>query len=336
VMRHRSRMPIRRPRSGERGMVLVTLALSMTALFALLAVAIDVGRLAHTANEVQTVADIAATAGAKALADVAATAGPDGLLQSATKSSAQTQAQTVARENRVDGAGATIDASQIEVLGQYNPQTGAFSGAPPYYSVRATPNAIVQNLFAGMFGYQSSTVTKTATAGLLGLGKAQPTLPLALGQCHFQNGLPPLIRMPSGTDNSGWTSFFDNSASTNSMRDLMPECGGGRGSQTIPEISVGDPINLNNGSITNPLQSMVEKCLNQNPPVNEFLVPIVDTCDGNFNGTGKVTGFATIIIEPVATWDDPKKGMDLHAIFKAVSGPAGGGAFGTYTVRLLG
>src|SRR5262249_60877312 len=135
-----------------------------------------------------------------------------GLLQSVTKGAAQTQAQTVARENRVDGAGATNDASQIEVLGQYNPQTGAFSGAPPYYSARATPNAIVQNLFAGMFGYQSSTVTKTATAGLLGLGKAQPTLPLALGQCHFQSGLPPLTRTPSRKDNSGWTSVFDNSA----------------------------------------------------------------------------------------------------------------------------
>jgi hypothetical protein len=318
-------------------MVLVISALSMMALFGFLALAIDLGRIAFTANEVQTVADIAATAGAKALADVAATAGPDGLLQSATKSSAQSQAQTVARENRVDGAGATIEAGQIEVLGQYNPQDGTFSGAPPYYSVRATPSATVQNLFAGIFGasYQNSTVTKTATAGLIGLGKAKPTLPLALGECNFQEGLPSLTRTPSndGAQNSGWTSFFDNSASTSSITGYMPSaCGGG--GQTIPDISVGDSINLQNGDVP-PLENIVKSCLSQTPPMNQFLIPIVK-CSGssNFNQLAQVTGFATIVIEPAAEWDG-KKGMDLQAIFKAVSGPAGGGAFGTYTVRLL-
>src|SRR4030095_9049589 len=60
---------IRRTRRKERGAVLAAFAISMDAFLAFLPVAIDLGRLGLTANEVQTVADAAATAGARALAE---------------------------------------------------------------------------------------------------------------------------------------------------------------------------------------------------------------------------------------------------------------------------
>src|SRR2546430_14991351 len=52
---------------NERGQVFVAAAVSLAAFLALTVVAVDIGRLAHTATEVQAVADVAASAGATAL-----------------------------------------------------------------------------------------------------------------------------------------------------------------------------------------------------------------------------------------------------------------------------
>jgi len=46
--------------SGQRGVALAYIAIFMVVIFGFTAVAIDIARLAHTATEVQTVADVAA------------------------------------------------------------------------------------------------------------------------------------------------------------------------------------------------------------------------------------------------------------------------------------
>src|SRR5262249_7089121 len=159
MMRTASTQPARH---GERGFALAAFALSMTAFFALAAVAIDIGRLAHTANEVQNVADAAATAGAT------------NLMNGGTASGARADAQAVVAQNMVAGSTASIQTSDLQV-GQYDPTTNVFTnGATPPNAVKATPSATVQNLFAGFFGssYLNTTVSKTATAGFSGLGQA--------------------------------------------------------------------------------------------------------------------------------------------------------------------
>src|SRR5262245_41193144 len=304
----RNRVAMRRGRRGERGVALATVAVSMGALLALAAVGVDSGRIALTANEVQTVADIAATAGAKALLD------------GGSASTAINHAQTVVQQNMVDGSGATIQAAQIEV-GQYNPQTRTFTaGANPPSAVRATPSTTVQNLFTGIFGssYANSTVTKTATAGFTGLGKAAATLPVALGDCNFpalnscfgsSSCLPQLSQVPSTTDNTGWTSFFDGATNPNTVTDYLPSACGG--SKTPPVVSVGDTISLSNGQTTSGLKK-VDDCVNKG--FNTFLIPIV-SCSGNFNQSATVKGFATIIVDSVTSQDKQKR-LNQHAIFK--------------------
>jgi Flp pilus assembly protein TadG len=317
----------RRTRRRERGAILAAFAICMAAFFAFLPVAIDTGRLALTANEVQTVADAAAAAGARAL-----------LESGGSSATARSQGQSVGTQNFVNGAASTITTGQIEV-GYYNPQTGTFSnGGTPLNAVRATPNTTVQNLFAGILGsqYTNTTVTKTATAAFSGLGSGQPTLPLALGECNYpslQNCytdpacLPSLIQVPNTTNNTGWTSFLDGSASNTSISQYMPSACGG--TTAPPQVSVGTPISLNNGQITSVLNA-VKQCVDQG--INQFVVPIV-SCAGNFNQSSTVTGFATIVVDRVVNTGSPK-GLDLHAIFDEVIGPPGGGTYGTYTVRL--
>lgn len=311
----------------QRGAALTAFVLTSGALFALAAVGIDTGRLTLVANEVQTVADSAATAGAKALLD------------GATSTTARAQAQTVVAQNRVNGTTAAIQAGQLEV-GSYDPVTRAFAnGAAPANAVRATPATSVQNFFAGIFGpsFANTTVTKTATAAFTGVGGGQPNLPLVIGACHFPNlsscfndpsCLPSLTQVPNTTNNSGWTSFFDGSASNSTVGQYLPSACGG--SQAPPAVNVGDSISLNNGQITGLLKS-VEDCLKKG--INKFTIPIV-SCNSNFNQSAPVTGFATVIVDRVNSQGSPK-GLDLHAVFEEIVGPPGGGNYGTYTVRLF-
>jgi Flp pilus assembly protein TadG len=306
----------RRTRNGERGFALAAFALSMTALCALAAVAIDLGRIAHTANEVQNVADIAATAGAT------------NLMKGGTAATARGDAQAVVAQNAVAGSTASIQTADLQV-GQYDPTTNAFTnGATPPNAVRATPSATVQNLFAGIFGasFMNTTISKTATAGFIGLGQAAATLPLAIGVCNFQNlescfassdCLPKFTQAPNGSDNTGWIKTGT----------YLPTGCGGSGTT----VSVGDSLNLSNGQ-TNQLKD-IQSCFDSG--TTEYVVPIVDgACDSHYNHSRTVVGFATVVVTAVKSTGNPK-GITLGAIFKQVSGTPGGGAYGTGSMRLF-
>src|SRR5437667_8010260 len=77
-------------RRGQEGFVLVLSGILLLTMFALIAVAIDIGRISHTATEVQGIADSAAMAGALAV-----------LKEGAGK--AQPAATAAANDNRFDG-----------------------------------------------------------------------------------------------------------------------------------------------------------------------------------------------------------------------------------------
>src|SRR5262245_32982477 len=106
----------------ERGIALVMVGVCLATFLALTVVAVDVGRLAMTANEAQNVADAAATAGARALADDV---------------SATDFAHTVAGMNVLNGDGGTPDEVTVEE-GNYIPDEGFVPGGDPATAVRAT------------------------------------------------------------------------------------------------------------------------------------------------------------------------------------------------------
>src|SRR5262245_24518791 len=114
MMPTRGITPMARRRKNERGFALVAFGILATTLFTFLPIAIALGRLAFTANEVQAVADVAATAGATYLM-----AGQD-------RTEAQRQARAVVAQNRVAGAAASIPLDADIQVGQYDPQTKTF------------------------------------------------------------------------------------------------------------------------------------------------------------------------------------------------------------------
>src|SRR5256886_11178552 len=207
---------------NERGQVFVAAAVCLAAFLALTVVAVDIGRLAHTATEVQTVADVAANAGAPAL-----------LKKSLTGAAVDpiAEAQFVAGQNTVDGQPAVV--TDLALL-HYDFASGGFTSGSPN-AVRATPSVTVTNVIAGVLGDRQTTVTKTATAAMSGVGAASPSLPMVIGVCSFNafqtslscGDLPSLIQAPTPDNNSAWTSLTGSSASASAVDDYLPAvCGG--------------------------------------------------------------------------------------------------------------
>jgi len=327
---------MRQTRTGERGAALVAFAISMAAFFALSVVAIDIGRLADTANEVQNVADIAATAGAL------------NLFRGGTAGTARADAQTAAAQNSVAGSAAAIQSADVHV-GQYIPATSAFiDGASPPNAVRTTPSTTVQNLFAGYFGgdYLNTTISKRSTAGFTGLGEAKPDLPFVIGSCSFpsiqtcfgSNSCLPTLTFTKYSNNAGWTSYATSPANQNTVNEYFPSvCGVNSSPQPPPDLTVGQSaaVSTINGNVTG-LFGDLANCFAPHGPyqygVTKFIIPIVDAC-GQFNQNANVLGFATIVIDAVHVGGNGN--ISLHSVFQDVSGPPGGGAFGTGSVRMF-
>jgi len=166
-----------RQRRGQRGVALALVAVFLVVLVGITAIGIDLGRLAHTANEVQTVADSAARAGAKTLFD-----------NSGTPGMGIAAAHVISSDNFVDGS-APPNGDVLVDEGSYNPVSGQFacctsnspcctggswrgltcvpsSSCTRRTAVLAIPHTTVENLFAGVFDFMSGgRFTDTAAAG---------------------------------------------------------------------------------------------------------------------------------------------------------------------------
>jgi Flp pilus assembly protein TadG len=302
---------------NERGIAVPLVAVCLVALIGLAAVGVDTGRVATVADELQMAADVAATAGTAALANEDdATAGANAALQL----------------NKVNGAIATAALQKLEV-GNMNASYTFTPNLAPMNAVRAQTRSVVNNILLDTIGHSQSTVTREAIATLAGIGSGIPTLPIVIGECHFnaqcyhQTCMPYLAQVPDPSNNSGWTAFFE-SASNNNIDHYFPAPCGGNVQQMI---KVGDVINLGNGQTT-PLLNTVQ-CL-VNAGQHTFTIPIVE-CVGTFNQAKKVVGFAKIEVDYVIASGSPK-GIWLRGLYEGQQpGTPGGGTFGLMAVMLV-
>jgi hypothetical protein len=267
-------------------------------IFALAAVGMELGHLALTATEVQTIADVGATAGARAMVT-----GGDGLAE----------AQEVVSENSVNATFATITADEFRV-GYFDGATRTFTpDGNPENAVRVTTSATVGNFLAGVFGELTSTVQKQATAVYMTISSTNPGFPIAVrdcdanctstGQCDLGN----LDQVP-GPGTSSWTSLetcnpCSGGASAQDILAKIPEpsacqcnaCGGGESGGLL---KVNDNIELNSGQVTSSIFRAIDCLLDQNPPQDTFVIPMID-CDTATSTQGTVSGFATVEVECV-------------------------------------
>jgi len=283
---------------SQRGAILAFAGMAIVTLVAMAVVGVDLGRLALTATEVQTVAEVGATAYAKAVQQDSAGPANDAL--------------AVVAQNRIDGAAATpANITSFEV-GNYSSQTLAFaSGGVPENAVRAHATATVDNFFAGIFGDFQSTVRKDATAAIGCPTRGRVVLPMVVGECEFEafensndcSDLPDLVQQPG--DNSCWSNLLDSSgggaSTTNSYFPTSccyggTQCGGGI---TPPEVSLGDLVYHTNGQQASTMH-LIEDCV-ENDGITDYVVAIVK-CDQNLTdctGSSEVVGFASVRVSNV-------------------------------------
>ena len=169
----------RRTRAGraERGIVTALAGALLLTLIATVVVGVDVGRVAFTASEVQTVADAAATAYARSML----------ANQMGAAENPAAAALSIAAGNRIDGRPASEANLGSYVEGAWSFDGRSFTpGGTPANAVRATATTTVDNFFAAIAGDTRSSVTKTAVAAVGCPSSARPVLPIAVGECEFE------------------------------------------------------------------------------------------------------------------------------------------------------
>jgi Flp pilus assembly protein TadG len=314
-------------RQNQRGIALAYFGVAMLTLIAFAVIGIDLGRLAFTASEVQSVADAAATAAA--LAKVQGSTDPVG------------QATTVVQKNSVDGHAADVGAGEVvdEILpGRWDFENGTFTEMAwtdkEANAARAHATKTVTNFVAGAIGAPESSVHRYAIAAAGGACDARTLMPIAIGDCYFNaflqgdpsdpnrcSGLPQIQFSNTASDNACFTSLGSGSAAASKMGQYLPtqcNCSGNFCNAADPPlVSVGDHINVTNGNATS-LQHAISDCLNHGQA--EWDVPLVK-CNSSKNcpnpaATGgkcvdcthalEVTGFVHIKIILVKDSGSPK------------------------------
>lgn len=310
---------------NQHGTALPLIAVFLTAMIAMTAFMMDMSHISVAANEVQLAADIAATAGARAQF-----ARPQGIPLS--------EAQKAIGVNKVDGKSLANSNLILFQLGNYQDPGGFVPNGTPITAAKATVQTTINGNWMGGFSSskQSSVVTKTAIAAFKALGSAVPTLPVVLGECHFQGNcfsdscMPSLTQVPDPTDSSAFTSFFENSTGASNIAHYLDKDCLGDGMKAF--IKVGDIINVNNGQVNAMAALKNIKCMVEQLNRRKYLIPIVPC--GRYNQTTKVLGFATIIIDQVKD-SGSTKGLWLHGIYEDSPGTVGGASFGTGTIGLV-
>jgi len=303
---------------NQRGAILPLIGVMWTALLGMTGLGVGVGQLTLAATEVQNAADVAALAGAMAVHKF---------------SDPENDAEAALAANKIAMSSAAPFLEEL-VVGFYDYNLRLFvPNGEPQNSVRARVRAPIDNVFGALIQKPTQDVEKIAYAALSGLRGGRPSLPIVLGDCNFSGDcmhdhcMPRLTQVPNNSDTSAWTAFFQK-ANTPSITSFIPEpCGGGN----VADVEIGDNVYLNNGQVQPALVAI--QCL-INHGMLEHLIPIVP-CQGNFNQTKKVVGFATIILEHAQTTGG-NKGIDLSGIFKADAvGVMGGALFGTGNIALV-
>ena len=168
-------------RKGNRGAVIVVVAIVMIVLLGIAALAVDIGYVAVTKNELQNIADAAALAGARELSRQYP---EDYVAQQAfiaDRTLVLAIIQDVASKNRAANMAISINPADV-VIGRWDLATSTMSAEnllqPTAVSVVArrdeTANTAINTFFARVLGVETVPVRADATAALSGQGSAAP------------------------------------------------------------------------------------------------------------------------------------------------------------------
>lgn len=220
-------------RNNNAGATAVMVAISMIMLLGFSALAIDVGYLFATRNELQNIADAGALAGAGFLGaqyGQLTIAEQQGFLFD--RADIVNAINQVSQKNEAARMPITIADSDV-VIGTWDGDTAALTptlSAPDAVRVVArrdnTVNTPIRTLFARIFGIETVNVGAVATAALTGpstIAEGELQTPFSLSDNWFNPNTQcdQVVNFSPTTDScAGWHNFFD-AANANSMNEKM-------------------------------------------------------------------------------------------------------------------
>lgn len=214
--------------NDEEGSVAVITAIVLFfVLIGIAALAIDIGRLAATKNELQNVSDAAALAGAGELGNIYITQHNQGqstfTCNAVCKESIYEAVRDVAILNQAAGVNINIPVPN-NILNDI--KIGIWQNASFDSTETNQPNAVkvtarrddnvnnpISNFFAGILGFNTSNVRADATAALTGpsiVGPGELNTPFGLSERAFPDMCGDVVRFSPTTEAcAGWHNFFD-------------------------------------------------------------------------------------------------------------------------------
>ena len=272
----------------SRGGVLVMVAILLLVFIGVAALAIDIGYLSNTRNELQNVADSAALAGAGYLGNVYSGLPP---VQHPTFTFNQSDIENVVKDVANDNKAAKQSISVISgdiTVGVWDPSSQSVNPAtltaPDAVYVKArrdnVANTPISTFFAKIFNIDSLNVTAEAAAALSGpsvVAEGELKTPFGLSENVFPNNCTDLITFsPTTSSCAAWHNFFD-PINSNAMADKLisliqgdaacEHCGAGLmngpdwldanfdinstpDSEVTPEAEAGDDFEFQGGTIS--------------------------------------------------------------------------------------
>jgi len=228
---------------NQDGVTAVLVAIVAAMLLGFTALAIDVGYMYSTRNELQNVADAAALAGAGELGRVYLSLGPGDLsgveITTAHKGEINIAAQTVAFENK--GAGKAIDIDERDIIiSKWNwglgPDQALTENLVEPDAVRvtarrdsSTASGTVATFFGKIFSFfggsaDTFTVSAVATAALSGPSITEDgelNTPFGISELNFPDNCDEIVTFKDTPDScAGWHNFFE-ADNSNSIRNNL-------------------------------------------------------------------------------------------------------------------
>jgi Flp pilus assembly protein TadG len=340
--------------------------MALITLLGFAALAIDVGYMMVTRNELQNVADSAALAATRKLAVLYQDPAYIALTTAKKESYAdehRSEIVSYAKEVAITGAAFKVAGQCLTLgdadftLGHWDPAAGTFtqtSKSPN--AVRASAqrnsakNGAVGTFLAGVVGVGSYNAGAMATAALTGLPKVpEGGLPIPVGISKAWFGDPdvycgnPIKLYPTNVPGgcAGWHVYDQTPSSANMLKATID--GLNSGDYASPEsISGKTQFDFNGGNIANALSNMgtlfnTMRVKNDgvfdqdtNSATWTSTVPVYDSPDCSApNGTMTIVGFATIAITKVTSPPDPQEVTATIVCDKMIDAPGGGLDVGT-------
>ncbi len=249
---------------NQHGVSAVLTAIMLVMLIGFAALAIDIGYLYSTRNELQNASDGSALAGTRRLGEIyqvmPSSQQAGYVCGGSDKLAVESTAQNVAIKNKAAMNAISVPTSDVNI-GQWDGSTFTATLSQPD-AVRVTTrrdntaNGPIATFFARIFNINTMTVNAMATAALTGKGETIPgelELPVGISRYWFNNPEfcdKPIKFYPTNDPDScaGWTSFEDDPPNDRTLRDILNEL------ITSPPTSTSEPTMFNfiGGTLSNP------------------------------------------------------------------------------------